>query len=163
MKYWPLVAIPLSWILQVLLAARFGPINAIPDILLLLAAFSGLLMGPDAGAAMGFFAGLLQDISFGRYIGVHALSRAACGFVSGYAGKRVLPDSLAVPFLVGFGATLLDDLVSFVIFGVAGAGTFVLRRQMLVLTASAYNALLGPLAFMLVSRLSSGKPTQGKM
>ncbi|MGE5485389.1 MAG: rod shape-determining protein MreD [Ignavibacteriales bacterium] len=164
MRAWPFVAIPLAWVLQVLLAGRFGPLNAVPDLPLLLAAFAGLLMGPETGAATGFFVGLLQDLSFSRYVGLHALSKAAGGLAAGYLGKRVIPDALVVPFLVGFGVTFVDDLAALIILKTAGAGAFVLHRQMLVVTAGVYNAVLGPLAFMFLSRLCSRKPAvQGKV
>lgn len=164
MKAWPFAAIPLAWVLQVLLVGRFGPLNAVPDLCLLLAAFAGLLMGPETGAATGFFVGLLQDLSFSRYIGLHAMSKAAGGLAAGYLGRRVIPDALVVPFLVGFGVTLIDDLAALIILKAAGAGAFALHRQMLVLTAGVYNAVLGPPAYLFVSRLCSKKPAvQGKV
>lgn len=76
--------------------------GTLPDVPLILTAFVALRRGPEAGAVVGFFAGLLQDLAAGGLVGVQALTKAVAGFALGLAGSRLWVASplVQVPALV---------------------------------------------------------------
>jgi rod shape-determining protein MreD len=68
---------------QVSLVARLPIGGAQADLLLLLAISAGLAGGPDAGAAVGFAAGLLFDLVLESPLGLSALVYCLVGFAVG--------------------------------------------------------------------------------
>lgn len=78
-----------------------------PDFMLLLAIAGGLTTGPAAGAVIGFFAGLLVDLSLTTTpLGLFALAWCLVGFIVGWARSNILPEGRPVEPFVGLAATL---------------------------------------------------------
>lgn len=60
-----------------------------PDIPLIVAVLLGLHKGPEVGCLSGFFAGLIQDVTGGGFVGAQALTKAAAGFGVGLLRDRL--------------------------------------------------------------------------
>jgi rod shape-determining protein MreD len=120
--------------------------GATPDFLLLVALAAAMRLGPGAGLRMGFFAGLMEDLLLGRFVGLNALANGGVACLAGLSGQKVFRDSLPVLVLVGFAASLASQIVILSAMGLAGyAGlpTYTLLRTMVC--RALYNALLLPL------------------
>ncbi|MCR4398545.1 MAG: rod shape-determining protein MreD, partial [Firmicutes bacterium] len=151
MRVWPLISIPVVWLMQAVFAGRVAAPRAVADLPLLLSVCVGMILGPDAGVTVGFGAGLLEDLSAGRYIGLHALSKGACGFAAGYVGRRILPDRFIVPFLSVVGATFVEGAVVYSVLRLTGSPVSLHGRLTTMLAAAAYNGCLGPVAMSVFS------------
>ena len=66
---------------------RIGGVT--PDIPLIVAVLLGLRRGPEIGCLSGFFAGLIQDVTGGGFVGAQALTKALAGFGVGLLGTRL--------------------------------------------------------------------------
>ena len=67
-----------------------------PNLFLLLIVAVAILRGDVEGAVLGFFMGLAQDMSGGRYFGFYALLGMYLGFAIGSANKRMYKENYLV-------------------------------------------------------------------
>jgi rod shape-determining protein MreD len=76
-----------------------------PDLMLILSICGGLSGGPEAGACVGFVAGLLSDLFLTTPLGLSALTFCLIGFAVGYLRTIVLPESRLLVPIIGLLAT----------------------------------------------------------
>lgn len=74
----------------------------------------GMLRGARAGLVAGILIGLVQDISFGTFLGESAFAYALVGYVAGSARSLVIRDSLPLAILLTGICTELFDWITFV-------------------------------------------------
>ncbi len=74
------------------------------DLLLVVVVIVGVWIGPRAGMATGFTAGVLQGALLDRWIGVYAAAKTIVGYLAGAAGRRLFAENLVV--LAGAAAVL---------------------------------------------------------
>lgn len=88
-----------------------------PNTWLLIVICFAMLRGDVEGAIVGFFSGLLQDIMFGRAIGLHAALGMATGFLCGKPFKDFYRENFMIPiFLVGAACTAYELAFYFLYF-----------------------------------------------
>ncbi|HET9060789.1 MAG TPA: rod shape-determining protein MreD [Acidimicrobiales bacterium] len=88
-----------------------------PDFMLLLAVMAGFAAGPDAGALLGFSAGLVNDMFLqGTPVGLSALAACLVGYAVGWLRSDVLRARLAFVPVVAAAGTLAGVFV-FVVLG----------------------------------------------
>ena len=121
-----------------------------PNLILILCVSMGLMRGRKSGMWTGFFCGLLEDIFFGRLLGMHALIYMYIGFLSGYAHRICYDDDLKVPvMLAGFGDLLYGLSVyalQFLLRGRLGLGTYLYR---IILPEIFYTVILTLIVYRL--------------
>jgi rod shape-determining protein MreD len=77
-------------------------INVKPNLPLLLIVSYAHLRGDMGGAAFGFVSGLLQDLLFGRVIGLYAMLGMIAGYICGKPFKDFYKENYLIPiFLTG--------------------------------------------------------------
>jgi rod shape-determining protein MreD len=148
---WARARVAVLLVVAVVLETTFGAdlrvFGIAPDLMLLLAISGGLVCGPTAGAWIGFFAGLLADLTLTTTpLGLSALAWCIVGWGIGTLRAYLLPDGRAVRPAIAFLATI-GSLLLFLIVGelvgqtelVAPGRAFVIR---LVLVEGLWNALL---------------------
>ena len=94
---------------------------AAPDFLILLVVFNSMFRGALKGGVTGFFAGLAEDLFFGRFIGLNALAKCAAGALTGYLTKSIFKENMWVPVINVLIGSLLCLSVVFVFGQMAGA------------------------------------------
>jgi rod shape-determining protein MreD len=121
------------------------------DVLLLCAVAAGFAGGPDAGALVGFFAGLLLDLLLPAPLGLAALSYCLAGYATGtMRGTSVRTSRWQTSALVATGSAIGVGAY------VAGAAVLghsgLLRLHLLtvMVVVCLVNALLAPLAVRLM-------------
>jgi len=79
--------------------------NVAPDFMMLLAVCAGIAGGPQAGALVGFAAGLLSDMFLQNTpFGLSALAACLAGFAVGWARANLFqPSPLLIPLIAGAG------------------------------------------------------------
>lgn len=85
--------------------------QALPDLFLVMVISLGYMMGEKRGAALGFCAGLMQDIIFGSALGFFALAKMLLGYGAGRLGRELYQDQLLAPTLLTFAGTLIHEFL----------------------------------------------------
>lgn len=148
----------LSFILQTTILPQLRFQDVIPDLLLILIIFTGLSFGFRVGGAVGFAAGLLQDMISCRYLGLGALSGFLTGYGAGYLEDKVYKENPFVPLLVTFLGTFVFNLIYVFGMAVSGAGIFsfsVLWRYLLL--EAIYNTIIGMFIYRPFLRIAPPK------
>jgi rod shape-determining protein MreD len=135
--------------------------GVVPDEMLLLAIIGGLTGGPEAGALVGFAAGLLADVSLTTTpIGLCALSWCLVGWGSGLLRARLLPEARSALPVVAFLATLAGVILFLVIGDLVGQSQLMQSgRSHLVRVAvieSVWSALLALPTAWVYERAAAG-------
>lgn len=122
-----------------------------PDLLLVIIVCFSLLRHEREGAAIGFVAGLLQDLFFSQTLGVNALLYLLIGYFSGKPFKAFYSENYLFPFVMIGIATLFYNF-SYYIFH------FLLRARLdffyfamnIIFPATVYNMIAAVPAFILI-------------
>lgn len=115
-----------------------------PDMALIVAVHAGLHYAPAGAAALGFGAGLLQEILAGGLIGVGALSKGLTGLFWARQWRHVVAEGVLVQLPLLAVLTIVD--------GVA----FFTASKLLAASAASWDVLLPTLARQLLSNLIVG-------
>ena len=120
-----ILAVCLSLLLLLTIQQTFLPVwlfsGAKLDLLLVATVCTGLLYGRGKGVAVGFFAGLMQDLLSGFLFGYHILTRMLCGFLCGLTEKQIFKENPLIPVFAAALATILAQLVYWMSAYLAGA------------------------------------------
>jgi len=137
-----------------------------PNSALIIVVAISLLRTDIDGAATGFFAGLLQDIAFGRVIGLNALLYMCIGAVCGKPFKNFYPENYFLPIFLVAGATLFYEFAIFVAsFLFRGRLDMVFYFQRIMLPSIAYNAFLAFPIYRIIysiNKLIENKEREGR-
>jgi rod shape-determining protein MreD len=113
------VMILVSFLLQstVFQTLSIGSIS--PNLLIILTSSFGFMEGKKEGMTVGFFCGLLEDIFYGRLLGMHAMFYMYIGYANGYFNHIFYGEDIKLPvFLIS-----LSELVY-------GLGTYLIMFVM---------------------------------
>lgn len=105
----------ISFILQstVCRSITFGSIG--PNLLIIIAASFGFMLGKKSGIIAGFFIGLLVDVFNGGVLGFHALLYMYIGYFNGFFKSMFFKDDLKLQILLVAGSDLLYGIVYYVL------------------------------------------------
>ncbi|MCL2576201.1 MAG: rod shape-determining protein MreD [Defluviitaleaceae bacterium] len=116
----------------------------IPNTTLIIVVCYALLRGDLEGAIIGFCAGLLYDLMFGRIVGVSALLLMMTGFVAGKPFADFFKENYIAPVLLIAAASLSYEIAFYVInFLLQGRTDFFRYMGIVILPTTAYNLVLG--------------------
>ena len=91
-------------------------LGARPDFVVLIVAYTGLLMGARPATIVGFLLGLVLDSEQPEYFGLHALALSAIGYVTAVAWEHLVRGSVFVQIAVLFSASLLHDGIYYIVY-----------------------------------------------
>lgn len=118
MKFWQVF---FAAVLVMLLQGAFGNLitlwGVVPDLSLVVVVAVAILFGARRGAATGLALGLLQDLLFGRVIGLYALGKLTVGYAVGASSNNFFKDNLAVPLVLTAAATAAYESYIFLVLG----------------------------------------------
>ncbi len=147
-----LVTIAVALALQTTLA-RFLVHGSIGVDLVLVAVVSlGLTTGPAAGLVSGTLAGLAQDALASGVVGIGGLAKTIVGYLTGIIGTTFIMTQTVPRFLVFFGATVVQAIVTLGLNALLERGAPVIPYAGVVAQAIG-NALLGVVLFQLIEAL----------
>lgn len=86
-----------------------------PNLLIILVSSFGFMGGKKEGMCVGFICGLLEDIFYGRLLGMHALIYMYIGYANGYFNSIFYEDDIKLPLGLISGSELLYGLGTYVI------------------------------------------------
>ncbi len=87
-----------------------------PDIVIIILVFIAFTRGQIEATILGFISGLLIDIyDPGTRLGVNALANSLVGFFAGYSRVSIAAEALQAQAAILFAATLLHDVIFFLV------------------------------------------------
>ena len=86
-----------------------------PNLLIILTSAYGFMKGKKEGMAVGFFCGLLEDIFFGRLLGMHALIYMYIGYANGYFKQIFYGEDIKLPMALISASELAYGLGTYLI------------------------------------------------
>lgn len=87
-----------------------------PDIVIIILVFIAFTRGQIEATILGFISGLLIDIyDPGTRLGVNALANSLVGFLAGYSRVSIAAEDLQAQAAILFAATLLHDVIFFLV------------------------------------------------
>lgn len=113
-------AVILTLIIQATLIPFIKIYGTTPDLLLILVVSTGMLFGKEQAVGVGFFSGLLQDLSAGGIFGLNSLTKMAVGYLSGMTERKVFKENLLLPLFAMFLATVFNFFSSLLFLFLAG-------------------------------------------
>ncbi|MBX5437205.1 MAG: rod shape-determining protein MreD [Alicyclobacillaceae bacterium] len=84
-----------------------------PDLVLVCLVVISLTRGARAALMMGVLIGLLQDASFGAFLGLNAFTYGVLGYFAAAAFAQFLQRNLALTFLVTIVCTFVEEWLTF--------------------------------------------------
>ncbi len=139
-------------------SAWFGAIavfGVTPDIGLVALIWLSYKNGLVAGPVSGFLGGLAEDFLSASPLGFHAFIKTAVSAAASFLHGSFYIDRLLLPIVLGFAGTIAKAVAAgalFLLFGTK-VHAYALFDRILWLEA-AYNGLLAPLVFLLLSPMS---------
>ncbi|MCD7818916.1 MAG: rod shape-determining protein MreD [Lachnospiraceae bacterium] len=151
--------IALLIILCVLLQATVCPMIAIgeikPNLLIILTVSFGLMCGRQQGMLIGFFCGLLTDISFESILGFNALIYLWVGYFSGYFYRIFYDDDIKTPLLLISVCDLVYGIVQYVFrFFIRGRLQFSFYLGRIILPEVVYTLILTIVCYQIFYRIN---------
>lgn len=149
-------------ILQTTIMPHFRIMGIQPDLLLIITITYAFIEGSTFGSVTGFAGGLMQDLAVTQNVGLNALSKALVGYLAGLLKRTIFIESIFLPVIAIFIATLLNETiyVSFAyLFGYEVSVHLIFG--FLILPSAVYNSVLAFFVYPLLYRLVG--PRQGVM
>lgn len=145
-------------ILQSTLLQYFKIYNVLPNTALILVISFAMYSGKNKGAIIGLCVGILQDIIFGRVIGLNAFVYMLIGYFVGLINRKVFKDNLLIPVALTAVGTVLYETVNmlFLYFLKYRIELFNVFKKMLVVEVL-YNSIFSILIYIYVSKLFQTK------
>lgn len=133
----------ISLILQSTLFTHLAIAGVKPDLILIFVVLYAFLNGPREGAVIGIIGGLVQDLLFGQYIGLNAITKLTVGFLFGYLERKIYKENLLIPMLVVFAATIANEsILYFFRSSVSVLPGFLESLERIILVMGFYNSFL---------------------
>lgn len=149
MRYWILTGILLlAYLIQSVVAIYLAIGNITPDIVLIVVISYGLLFGWEVGLAAGVVGGLLVDLTFSRYIGLHVLSLGLIGLSAGLVEEKVFKDNLLLAPIAGFVGSLASYAILMLVLALYGwKFNLVESLRTIIVPAALYNMVIATVVY----------------
>ncbi|SDK58189.1 rod shape-determining protein MreD [Natronincola ferrireducens] len=128
--------------------------NVIPNTALILVVCFAINIAKDKSALIGFIMGILQDILFGKVIGINALVYMLIGYFISLTNKNIFKENYIIPFLFTSLATMFYYGVSlFFIYFLGFNLQFLNIFKISLIIEILYNAIISLFVYAYVSKI----------
>jgi len=110
------IAFVLLWLGLVLESSLFQvpPINVVqPNLVLIVLIVVALTRGPRSALVLGVLIGGLQDVDYGKFIGINAFTYAFVGYFAATVFSQFLQRNMAITLLVTVGFTFIQEWMTY--------------------------------------------------
>ncbi|MCD8355157.1 MAG: rod shape-determining protein MreD [Clostridia bacterium] len=153
-----IVLLVVAYVLQCSLGIRFSIFGVHIDLLPLIVAAVGVVMGSGAGFVCGFAAGLLYDVSASGIEGIYPLYYLICGILCGTAGERFRNRQIRGTMLCSASVILALAAIRYLfLFQFSDMGILIFARNIAAQLLLA--VVLSPIVLVVVRMVSGRKKT----
>ncbi len=143
------------FILAVIQSTFLGYINIKPNLMLVFVVCMAILRGNTEGAAIGFFAGLLQDLLTGKALGFYSALGIVGGFFAGSVNRRLYRENIFVCIVSVFISTVIYEFVVFIpILTIEGASQLVYAFRSIIIPEAFLNSAAAVIIFLMAIKIS---------
>lgn len=146
------VVVVLAFALQVSVLPQFKIFGVQPDLILVVAVIVAVQDGPISGAVVGFFGGMLQDITSPQLMGVSALTKTVAAYMAGIMKDFFMTYSILLPVILVLLATVVEMGLHQATLVVLGQEPLPPFRVTTVLAESFYNVIAVIVLYPLLRR-----------
>ncbi len=126
-----------------------------PNLLIVTTAAFGFMRGKKEGLWVGFFSGLLMDLTFGSVLGFYALLYMTIGYVNGFFKKDFFPDEVRLPILLIACSDLICNLIIyFILFWFRGRFNVVHYLLRTILPELVYTMVVAILLYFILLKIN---------
>ena len=129
--------------------------NVKPNLLVIFIVCVALLRGNVEGASVGFFAGLLLDMAFGKFLGFYCLLGFYLGLAVGSVNRRLYRENYLVVVFFTFVATILYEAAVYILSNfMTGNLELLMPLTLKILPEALYNSVVSILVFAIMIKIS---------
>ncbi|MGO1368017.1 MAG: rod shape-determining protein MreD [Senegalia sp. (in: firmicutes)] len=144
----------LSFVLQSTLYQYISIFDVIPNTNLILIILLSLFTNKKVGGTLGLIVGLLQDLLFGKAIGIHALIYFLIGYFIGATNTNFSKENFIIPFLYTFTFTFVANIMFFFLYYFSAVNiTFIEMIEDIAFIESIYNSILSIFIYNFIKKL----------
>ena len=149
------LTIVVAYLLQTAVFSNLALANVTPNILIIVTSAFGFMRGRKAGLFVGFFCGLLLDLSSGTLFGLYALIYLLIGYLNGLFQKLFYGDDIKLPIiLIGVSDLAYSIIVYIVLFLVKGRFDILFYFRAIMLPEVVYTILVSIVLYFILYRLN---------
>jgi rod shape-determining protein MreD len=136
-------------------------LGVVPDISIVVLIWISYVNGPVAGPFTGFFAGIVEDLTSAAPLGFHAFVKTVVAALAALLHGSFFIDRFLLPIMLGALGTIVKALTAGVLALLFGGKihSYSFVDRMLWIEV-AYNGLIAPLVFFLLSPLKRALATE---
>lgn len=150
------LTIIVCYLLQTSVFSHLRLANVTPNLLIIVTSAFGFMRGRIDGMFVGFFSGLLLDLSAGSYFGMYALLFLLIGYLNGLFAKYFFGDDIRLPIILIAISDLLYSLVVYIVlFLVKGKFDFLFYLKSIILPEVVYTILVSIFLYFILFKLNS--------
>ena len=151
-------------VFQSTLGSRLTLFTARPDLVLLLVVTYSVVRGVEEGLLAGILGGLLVDLLSALPFGTATVTMGLIGLATGLGEANVYRANLVVPLVAVFLATVVyHSILMLTLQAIGWSVEWVSTLALQTVPGAFLNALLAPLAFALVRRITSPVEEEERM
>jgi rod shape-determining protein MreD len=136
-------------LIQSVLIPYIRILNVIPDLLFIWLIFRSGSINAWQGALLGFFCGLLQDLTLGGMAGIFAFSKTLAGFLSAWIPWRPQERNPLMAAMVLLGVGLIHQILAFGLGSITSSAGFIPMFLRYGVPAMVYTTVAGFMIYML--------------
>ncbi len=141
----------ISFLLQSTLFSTFSVAGIVPNLMIIVVASIGFLVGRKYGLLVGFAAGLLMDVFFGSLVGIYALFYMYMGYLNGLFKKILFPNDFKLPIMLIVGSNLIYGHCCYIVFFLLrGDFNYLYYLRKIIIPETAYTTLMACILYPVI-------------
>lgn len=144
------------YLLQTSVFSELMLANVTPNVLIIVTSAFGFMRGRKDGMLVGFFCGLLLDLSSGTLFGLYALIYLLIGYLNGLFEKLFYGDDIKLPILlIGVSDFIYSLIIYIIMFLVKGRFDILFYLRFIILPEIVYTILVSIILYYFLYRLNA--------
>lgn len=157
------ISILLLMLLQSTLLVYARVYDVKPNLIIVFVIIVALLRGNVEGGTVGFFAGLMLDMLFGKILGFYTLLGFYLGILVGSVNKRLYRENILVVVFFTFVSSIAYETAVYVLNSfMHGSLDLLFPMTRIILPEAVYNSLVSILMYLLLIKINRRFDETGK-
>lgn len=147
-----------NFIMQSTALHNLSFLGVLPNTTLIIIITFAVHFGKNKGAVIGVIAGLIQDVIFGRAIGMNALAYMLTGYFIGMMSQKIIKENIITPILLTAISTILNACINlFFIYFLGFTTEVLLLFRESIIVEMPYNLVLSIPIYIYLTKLINSK------
>lgn len=149
-----IILISLCFLLQSTLLSQFPLGGTVPNLMVVILACAGFLLGNRHGMWVGFAFGIITDVMFNQIIGFYGILYMFVGYINGVLGKNLFPHDIKLPlFLIVLSDFAYTNVCFILLFVLRGNFNYLYYFKGVVMPELIYTTVFACIIFPFVQSI----------